>query len=41
VLAGDPLDDVAILQKPERMALVLKGGEIAADRLAQAAAARG
>ena len=38
---GDPLEDVAILQKPERIALVLKGGEIAAHRLAQAAAARG
>ena len=38
---GDPLEDVTILQTPERIALVLKGGEIAADRLAQAAAARG
>jgi len=35
LIAGDPLDDVTILQKPERVALVLKGGEVAADRLAQ------
>jgi len=41
LVMGDPLEDVAILQKPERIALVLKGGEIAAHRLAQAAAARG
>src|SRR5215813_10160908 len=33
VVAGDPLADVAILQNPERIALVLKGGEIAANRL--------
>src|SRR5215831_18744952 len=30
---GDPSEDVTILQKPERIALVLKGGEIVADRL--------
>jgi len=35
VVAGDPLGDVAVLQDPERIALVLKGGEIAANRLAQ------
>jgi imidazolonepropionase-like amidohydrolase len=41
VVAGDPLSDVTILQNPERIALVLKGGEIAANRLAkQRAAAR-
>jgi imidazolonepropionase-like amidohydrolase len=33
VVAGDPLDDVKILQEPERIALVLKGGEVAADRM--------
>lgn len=35
VVAGDPLSDVALLQDPERIALVLKGGEIAANRLAK------
>src|SRR4051812_51547 len=35
VVAGDPLEDVTILQNPDRIALVLKGGEIAADRLAR------
>src|SRR5271169_805358 len=35
VVAGDPLGDVTVLQKPERIALVLKGGEIAANRLAK------
>jgi imidazolonepropionase-like amidohydrolase len=35
VVAGDPLDDVTILQHPERIALVLKGGEVAADRMTQ------
>jgi imidazolonepropionase-like amidohydrolase len=35
VVAGDPLSDVTVLQNPERIALVLKGGEIAADRLAK------
>ncbi len=33
VVAGDPLGDVKILQNPEHIALVLKGGEIAANRL--------
>jgi imidazolonepropionase-like amidohydrolase len=33
VAAGDPLGDVAILQNPDRIALVLKGGEIAANRM--------
>jgi imidazolonepropionase-like amidohydrolase len=35
VVAGDPLSDVTMLQNPERIALVLKGGEIAANRLAK------
>ena len=35
VVAGDPLGDVKMLQNPERIALVLKGGEIAAYRLAK------
>lgn len=35
VVAGDPLADVAILQKPEQIALVIKGGEIAANRLSR------
>lgn len=34
---GDPLDDVRVLQQPERIALVIKGGEIVADRRASAA----
>ena len=38
VVAGDPLGDVKILQDPERIALVLKGGEVAADRLRSPAA---
>jgi imidazolonepropionase-like amidohydrolase len=33
VVKGDPLADVAILQDPARIALVVKGGEIAAHRL--------
>ena len=33
VVTGDPLGDVKMLQNPERIALVLKGGEIAANRL--------
>jgi imidazolonepropionase-like amidohydrolase len=36
VVAGDPLGDVALLQDRARIALVLKGGEIAANRLATA-----
>ena len=35
IVAGDPLSDVTVLQNPERIALVLKGGEIAANRLAK------
>lgn len=31
-VAGEPLEDVGILQQEERIALVLKGGEIVADR---------
>jgi imidazolonepropionase-like amidohydrolase len=34
VVAGDPLADVSILQDPQRIALVIKNGEIAADRRA-------
>jgi imidazolonepropionase-like amidohydrolase len=37
---GDPLADVGILQDPARVALVLKGGAIAARRVAPAAALR-
>jgi imidazolonepropionase-like amidohydrolase len=36
VVNGDPLADVAILQKSERIALVIKDGAIAADRLRSA-----
>ena len=35
VVDGDPLSDVTILQDPDRIPLVLKGGRIAADRLAK------
>jgi len=35
VVAGDPLADVKMLQNPERIALVLKGGVTAANRLAK------
>jgi imidazolonepropionase-like amidohydrolase len=35
VVRGDPLADVTILQDLERIALVLKGGETAANRLAK------
>jgi imidazolonepropionase-like amidohydrolase len=35
VVRGDPLTEVTILQDLERIALVLKGGEIAANRLAK------
>ena len=31
VVTGDPLADVAILQKPQNIALVIKDGEIAAE----------
>jgi imidazolonepropionase-like amidohydrolase len=37
LVRGDPLEDVAILQKPERITLVVKGGEIAANRFAKTA----
>jgi imidazolonepropionase-like amidohydrolase len=40
VVDGDPLADVTVLQNPERIALVLKGGETAANRLAKTSAAR-
>jgi imidazolonepropionase-like amidohydrolase len=36
VVAGNPLDNVAVLQDPAHIALVLKGGEIVANRLAMA-----
>ena len=35
VVAGDPLGDVTVLQNPERIALVLKGGDMVANRLAK------
>jgi imidazolonepropionase-like amidohydrolase len=35
VVSGDPLSDVSLLQDLERIALVLKGGEVAANRLAK------
>ena len=40
VVAGDPLNDVTILQHPERIALVLKGGEVAADRMTKVSSQR-
>jgi imidazolonepropionase-like amidohydrolase len=40
VVDGDPLADIGILQQPERIRLVLKGGEIAVDRMAAASAVR-
>jgi len=41
VVAGDPLGDVTILQNPDRIALVLKGGEVAANRMHNAGEAAG
>ncbi|HEX5455461.1 MAG TPA: amidohydrolase family protein, partial [Stellaceae bacterium] len=35
LVRGDPLADIALLRDPERIALVVKDGEIAADRLAR------
>src|SRR5271170_8489914 len=35
VVSGDPLADVTILQSPDRIALVIKGGEIAMNRLSR------
>jgi imidazolonepropionase-like amidohydrolase len=32
VVAGDPLADVTVLQKPEQIALVIKDGTVAAAR---------
>jgi imidazolonepropionase-like amidohydrolase len=29
---GDPLADITVLQRAERIALVIKGGQIAVDR---------
>jgi imidazolonepropionase-like amidohydrolase len=40
VVAGDAVADVTILRDPERIALVLKGGEVAARRMESASAAR-
>ena len=40
VVSGDPLADVTILQNPDRIALVLKGGQIAANRMVNASAAQ-
>jgi imidazolonepropionase-like amidohydrolase len=37
VVNGDPVSDVAILQRPETIALVVKGGQVAANRLPLAA----
>jgi imidazolonepropionase-like amidohydrolase len=39
VVAGDPLGDIGVLREIERIRLVLKGGEIAADRLGPSRAA--
>jgi imidazolonepropionase-like amidohydrolase len=33
VVDGDPLADIALLQNPKKIALVMKGGAVAADRL--------
>ena len=41
VVKGDPLADVGILQTPENIALVIKSGEIAADRLSSPERRRG
>ncbi len=38
---GDPLADIRVLQAPERIALVIKGGEIVVDRRAGIPAAVG
>jgi imidazolonepropionase-like amidohydrolase len=35
VVAGDPLQDMSILEDPQRIKLVLKGGEMCADRRAE------
>jgi imidazolonepropionase-like amidohydrolase len=34
VVAGDPLGDISVLREATNIALVLKGGEVAADRMA-------
>jgi hypothetical protein len=34
-VAGDPLQDVALLQDPERIKLVFKEGRLCADRRAE------
>ena len=39
LVAGDPLAAITILQDPTRIALVIKGGQIMADRRAQPVAA--
>ena len=35
VVDGDPLADIAVLREARNIALVMKGGEIAADRMAK------
>ena len=37
VVAGDPLANVAVLQDPAHIALVLKGGDVVTNRLAKTA----
>jgi imidazolonepropionase-like amidohydrolase len=32
-VAGDPLADITVLRDPQRIALVVKGGNVAANRL--------
>ena len=38
VVAGDPLADISVLRDPTRIALVIKDGQVAADRLRRASA---
>jgi imidazolonepropionase-like amidohydrolase len=38
VVAGDPLADIAVLRDPMRIALVIKDGQVAANRLGRASA---
>jgi imidazolonepropionase-like amidohydrolase len=37
VVAGDPLADISVLRDPTRIALVIKDGQVAANRLAAGA----
>jgi imidazolonepropionase-like amidohydrolase len=32
VLSGNPLDDISIIQDPDKIKMVIKGGEIFVDR---------